>query len=263
MPKTKALFIFMMCVASNVIAAPQCPAMIKVAFYDFGLLYSAGKGIDRDVIDELKQRTGCHFVSTVLPRARIWKDLESGEIAMSVSGIQNPAREQFAWFAPYLNIKNISVISKNLSTTINSFEDFLNTPSLQWGAVRAFKHGETQDQFLTQLREQNRLLETASAEQLFELLKAGRIHGLFSQSPVYGYYIPKLGMPHLISIHDWAPLEKPVPHGLILSKKHFTASEAEQWKNIIQTMNTDGTMQRILGQYLTHTEVKKTLHNSP
>lgn len=49
-------------------------------------------------------------------------------------------------------------------------------------------------------------------------------------------------------------------HGLILSKKHFSAAEAEQWKNLIRTMNQDGSMQRILSHRLPNFEVKKTLY---
>lgn len=249
--------------AVNAAAAPPCPPVIKVAFYEFGLLYVEGKGIDQEVLSELKRRTHCNFVSTVLPRARIWKDIESGDLAMSVSGIQNPARDQFAWFAHYISIKNVSIIPKSISKTIHSFEDFINDKTLYWGAVRAFKHGETQDYFLTRMREQNRVIEASSAEQLFKLMKAGRIQGLFSQSPVYGYYLPKLGMNQTISTQDWTPHETSVPHGLILSKKHFSAVEAEQWKNLINTMNQDGTMQRILNQHLPNDEVKHTLYTVP
>ena len=114
-----------------------------------------------------------------------------------------------------------------------------------------------------QLREQNRVIEAASVEQLFQLLKAGRIQGIFSQSPVYGYYLPKLGMSHDISIHDWAPQETSVPHGLILSKKHFSAAEAEQWKNLINTMNHDGTMLRILRQYLPSNDIQRSVYTAP
>jgi polar amino acid transport system substrate-binding protein len=249
-------------IAASVEAAPHCPAMLKVAFYNYGLLYTDGKGIDLDVINELKRRSHCNFVTTVLPRARIWQDLETGDLAMSVSGIQNPARDQFAWFAPYLNIKNVSIIPKELSKTLHSFEDFAKNKTLYWGVVRAFKHGDIQDQFLTTLREQNRIIEVATTEQLFDLLKAGRIQGLFSQSPIYSYYIPKLGLSQHVTMQDWATLEKPVAHGLILSKKHFSASEAEQWKNLIHAMNQDGTMQRILSQHLPSFEIRKTLYQA-
>lgn len=256
----KTLLITVMCLAGYVAAAPQCPPVIKVGFYDSGLLFNDGKGIDQDVINELKQRTGCNLVGGVYPRAKIWKDIESGEMAMSVSGIQNPARDQFAWFANYLSTKNVSIVPKKISKNIQSFNDFLNDKSLQWGVIRAFKHGETQDQFLAQLRKQNRIIEATNAEQLFELLKAGRIQGMFSQSPMYGYYIPKLGMSQLVSTQDWTPMEKSISLGLILSKKHFSASEAAQWQSIINTMNIDGTMLRILKQHLPDFEVKKALY---
>lgn len=255
----KLLMLFMLLLASfPVWSAPQCPAQINVALYEFGLLYTDGKGIDQDVINELQRRSHCSFSQTVLPRARIWHDLETGDLAMSVSGIQNAQRDQFAWFAPYMSIKNVSIINKSLSKKIQSFDDFLQDPSLKWGAVRAFKHGAVQDQFLAQLQAQQRVIEVSTVAQLFELLKAGRIQGLFSQSPVYGYYIPKLGLAMQMTAQDWAPLEKAVPHALILSKKHFSAEQAEQWKMLIDTMNQDGTMQQILAKHLPSFEVKKT-----
>ena len=60
--------------------APFCDRTIRVALFDFGVLYRAdkGDGVDARLIDKLAARTGCTVEYLVLPRARIWQELEHG-----------------------------------------------------------------------------------------------------------------------------------------------------------------------------------------
>ncbi|MBY0237493.1 MAG: ABC transporter substrate-binding protein, partial [Burkholderiaceae bacterium] len=80
-----SLFLLSQCLtlAANA-AAISCPDKpIKLAFYHYGLLYfespaGQARGIDRDLVDVLTQRSGCKFQTVVQTRARIWMDLEAG-----------------------------------------------------------------------------------------------------------------------------------------------------------------------------------------
>lgn len=223
---------------------------IRLAFYDFGLLYNNGKGIDKDVVDELRIRSGCRFDFYVLPRARIWQELETGQLDMSVSGIQNPERDRFAWFAPYMALKNIAITAVSADKHSATTEHFLAQQDYKWGAVRAFKHGETADRFLTRMRQQNRVIEGSDVAQIFAMLKAGRVQGIFAQSPVYRQHLEPQMLPSQFQLHDWAPDENPVPHALILAKSRFSAEQAEQWRKLADDLVRDGTMLRILRRYL-------------
>lgn len=86
----------------------------RLAFYELGNFYffesQQAQGIDKESVDALIKRSGCRFDAQVLARARIWADLASGDLDMSVSGIQNPERDKFAWFAPYLSASEAAAL---------------------------------------------------------------------------------------------------------------------------------------------------------
>lgn len=247
-----ALLIFAAGAHASPIACANKP--IRLAYYEFGYFYFLDKqgasGIDKDIVDELARRSGCTFDTVVMARARIWAELAHGGLDMSVSGIQNPERDQFAWFAPYLSMKNYAVLGSTVPQSTHSAREFLQQPKLQFGAVRAFKHGTEQDKWLDQLRVDNRVQDSANVETLFKKLKEGRIDALFSQPAVYGKNLADLGLQHSTRVQDWTPEEKGVPHGLILAKSRFSAADAKTWQALVNAMRTDGTLKRIYTRYL-------------
>ena len=227
---------------------------IRLAFYEYGNLYYLDKqqaqGIDKDVVDELIKRSGCRFAVQVMVRARIWADLASGDLDMSVSGIQNPDRDKFAWFAHYLSMKNYAVVRTEVAGRAQTAASFMQQPRLQFGAVRSFKHGVEQDKWLDELRAAQRVQDSANAETLFKKLKEERVDALFSQPPVYRKYLQDLGMHGQAVVQDWTPSEKGVQHGLILAKTHFSEPDARQWQALVTGMRSDGTLKRIYNRYL-------------
>lgn len=237
---------------------------IRLAFYEYGALYFSQnkrpQGIDHDIVAALRQRSGCRFDTQVMARARIWADLASGDLDMSVSGIQTAERDAFAWFAPYLAMKNYTLIHANTAKTVRNGKDFLNAPELKFGAVRGFRHGEAQDKLLDQLRAQQRVEESADVDALFQKLRDRRIDAMYSQPPVYRKHSAELGLDKNILIQDWAPSEKGLPHGLILAKSRFSPKEADYWRGLIQQMRADGTLQRIYHRYLPAQEAERLLN---
>ncbi|WP_194116920.1 substrate-binding periplasmic protein [Chitinilyticum piscinae] len=238
----------------------NCPEQpIRLAYYEYGLLYDSGRGIDKDVAEELMRRSGCRFSTSVLPRARIWADLASGELDMSMSGIQTAERDRFAWFAPYLAMKNYALLNKSAAAKISKADDFLANPDLQFGVVRAFRHGKQQDEWLAQLRQQQRIQESPDAETLYQKLKQGRVSAIFSQPPVFAKYLQKLGMQSSILIEDWTPGERGVPHGLILAKQRFSQEDAQRWQVLVRQLRDDGTLRTIFLRHLGPAEAQTLL----
>lgn len=231
---------------------------IRLAFYEFGSFYYLDKqqarGIDKDVADELMKRSGCRFDVQVLVRARIWADLASGDLDMSVSGIQTPERDKFAWFAHYLSMKNYAVVRTEVASQAQTAASFMQQPRWQFGVVRAFKHGVEQDNWLDTLRAGQRVQDSANAETLFKKLKEGRIDALFSQPPVYRKHLHDLGLQGQVVVQDWTPSEKGVAHGLILAKARFSEADARQWQALVAGLRGDGTLKRIYNRYLSPNE---------
>ena len=227
---------------------------IRLAFYEAGYFYFNEKqhaqGIDKDIVDELARRTGCKFDALVMARARIWADLASGSLDMSVSGIENPERTKFAWFAPYLSLKNQVVVRAASAAQVTDAQSFLKQPALLFGAVRSFKHGVDQDKWLDMLRDAKRVHESVNVETLFKKLKEGRIDALYSQAPVYAKNLADLGMDKDVVVQDWTPTERGVPLGLILAKSRFQEADANAWRAVVEELRKDSTLKRIYTQYL-------------
>lgn len=237
--------------ARHAVAGPVCPAQaIQLAYYEYAPFYHEGAGIDVDVVEELKRRSACAFSTSLMPRARIWRLLEAGRLDMTVSGIEIPSRTRFGYFYHYILQKNFALISNQVPADVQSLQDFITKTDLLWGVVRNFSYGEFYDAQLAQLRRQNRLHDMPTQIANFHLLKAGRIAGMLAVPMIYNELMPEMRSAGNLRIADWAPEELPVHGGLVLSRARFTPAQAREWGLLIESMNRDGTMLKLLQKYL-------------
>lgn len=228
---------------------------IRLAFYEFGSLYfrdAAGQaqGIDKDLLDLLAEHSGCSFQTQVMSSARIWADLASGAIQMSLAGIETGQRREFAHFIPYLSMKNYTILRGDLSGEVKQAEDFLARTSLRFGVVRSFRHGQSQDRWLEQLRAQGRVDESPDVETLFAKLRYRRLDAIFSQPPVFHRLIERHQLQDWVHIQDLAPQDAGVPFHLILAKSRFSEQDAQYWAALVENLRGDGSLARVFGRYL-------------
>lgn len=244
--------VFLVLLSPISLAAIQCSNKAWTAgLYEHGVLFFDGRsGIDKDIIDEIRQRTGCKIYSSLMPRARIWHDLEQADLDLSVSGVSTAERNSFAWFIPYLQMKNMVLLSPEVPASVKQPDEFLQRADLRFGAVRSFKHGLFHDAFLQQLSAQNRVLYYTDSHTLFKALKQNRVQAIFAQAPVYRRLLPQLHFTIQPRMQDWAPEEQGVPHGLVLAKASFTQPEVEQWRLLMEELKRDGTLLKIYSEYL-------------
>lgn len=237
-----------MCLSSWAIANPLCPEKpIRLAHYEMGSLYSKGAGIDEEIAREMAQRSHCQFEYSVRPRARIWVELEHGDTDMALSAIQTSARDQFAWFAHYIQGKNLFLLQPRLEVT--SMQAFMDNPKLKLGVVRIYKYSPFYDPLVEKLRQENRLVEAANMEQLYLMFKAKRFDATLSFAYVSPFYLKKFSPKEQPRVVDWDP-GAVVPQGLVLSKKSFSAKQAKAWKILMNEMLDDGTVLRILKRHM-------------
>lgn len=232
---------------------------IRLAFYEYGFLYNKGSGIDQEVVNELIRRSGCRFETQVMTRARIWADLATGDLDMSVSGIRNEDRDRFVWFADYMIMKNYALVRGEVARGVRRARDFLQQTRLQLGVVRSFRHGIAQDLWIEQLRQAQRVQDTPDVETLFRKLKSHRVDAMFSQPPVFRKYFREMDLAGEVVIQDWTPDEKGVPHGLILAKSRFDALDAEQWRGLLTAMRREGVLRKIYMRFVPESEADQLL----
>lgn len=225
---------------------PDCSRPLTLALHEHGLLYSAqtGAGIDKDFSDELIRRSTCKVTVSVLPRARIWQLIESGALDFSLSGITDENRDKFAGFAWYFSNKYYLLLRKD--SKVQQLSDFVQSPTLQLGAIRSFRYSNHANNMIDQLNAEHRVTYASGLDPLYQILIANRIQGMiiepFDYSQVENTAIRGLTM--IIDTNDTA-----VRHGLIMSKKSLSAKEQEKWRALVEGMRLDGTVGAIFKKY--------------
>ncbi len=228
-------------------AAPlDCSRTYTLALHDHGLLYSAesDSGIDKDVADALIRRSGCKVVVSLMPRARIWQLIESGALDFSLSGIANAERDKFAGFAWYFSNKYYLLVRNDAG--VHSLADFEKNERLQLGVIRSFRYSESANRFVDTLQGANRVSQGGGLAPLYQTLLQGHIQGMLIEPFDFPAVEEKKirALSRILEFND-----PPVPHGLIMSHKALTAAQQEQWRALINSMRSDGSMRRIFEKY--------------
>lgn len=228
---------------------------ITVAFYEHGALYYRtpdGKltGIDKDVIDELGRRSGCHFHSVLESRVRIWSMLASGGLDMSVSGIATPERQKTSRFITYFSTRNYVLFSKDLPVAAQSLEGFLDDKRYQVAVVRGFKHGQEYDEWLDKLRLQGRVVDAADFNAVIRLLKIGRVHAALALPTSWVPILKQENMTESVKVMDLSSKTKLIYAGLILSRQRIPESTAVLIEKTIREMREDGTLESIFKRHI-------------
>jgi len=236
---------------------------IKVGYFKLGYrFYVDGgqeKGMNVDILAEIRKRTGCKFVSQEMSFARIMADLASGNLDVSLSGIWSAERERTLWMIPSIASKNYAVIGPAARTSVRNAEDFFKNKKLQFGVVRGYTHSKELDRWLVKMRREGRVEESANVDLLYEKLKAGRIDGIFSFPFVYRKILKEMNIMDNVSIQDWSPGDKGIIGCTMLTKSRFSETEANRWRALIRDMQRDGTLKRIFTRYVTAAEADQML----
>ena len=232
--------------AADSSSSPDCSRPLTLALHDHGLLYSAdtGAGIDKDVADELIRRSGCKVHVSLLPRARIWQLIETGALDFSLSGITTREREKFAAFAWYFSNKYYLLIRRDAQVT--SLDEFERNPALQLGVIRSFRYSDSANRLVDALTEQRRVTQSSGLSALFGALLAGQVQAMIIEP----FDEPALALARLRELTQVIEFgDKPVPHGLIMSRQSLPTREQAKWRSIVDAMRQDGTMLRIFEKY--------------
>jgi len=227
---------------------------IKLAFQQLGALYyrapdGGWTGIDKDVIDELGKRTGCHFHTTLESRVRIWTMLAGGKLDMSVSGIATPEREKFARFIPYFATRNYALLDQSLPASATTAEGFLAAREYKVAVVKSYKHGAAYELWLDKLRAQGRVYEAADFPAVVRLLKIGRVQAILALPVSWAPVATQEGLSESVRVLDWVPKEN-VAYGLIVSRERIPAATAERMAKAIEAMRNDGTLLTIFKRHI-------------
>jgi polar amino acid transport system substrate-binding protein len=225
-----------------------------LAYYQLGALFyrdadGSHAGIDKDVVEEMSRRSGCHFQVVLESRVRIWDQLSKNLLDLSVSGIPTPEREQFASFIPYFQTRNYVLLRPELSGRLSTPEAFLAEGKSLVGVVKSFKHGSFYDSWLKSLREQHRVIELADFETAVRMFKLGRVDALLALPTSLSRLLRQEGLQNQVKVMDWAPKER-IIHALIVSRQRVPDADRERLRTALRAMQADGSLHEIFKRHV-------------
>jgi len=222
-----------------------CEQPIRLAFYRNPLVFHDGGGIDPDVVAELARRTGCRFELSVMPRADIWKALQSGDLDMATSGIASAERRAIAYFIPYLYLRNKLILPRYLGDDLGSLEAFHDMPGARVGVIAGYRHGAYIDTMLRMLRSEGRVREYRDDAARFSALLNGEVEGVIGHEMNLRSAILDPQQRNKFRVIDVTP-GPAVGLGLVLGRKRFTSAQSAQWQREIDAMWLDGGLLKIM-----------------
>jgi len=260
-------FLFSASGVATVLAASvedYCSHPIRVALFEYGILYrsSTNDGIDARLLDEIHKRTGCEITRVVLPRNRIWSELENGSLDLATGAIPTPERRAYGFLLPYLKTRNLVLVRKGQESQIVTIEN-LESSNARVGIVRGFRHEAVYDAIIDRLTKKDRVVKAADVPELLRLFDKGIVNVIFSQPIVFGQYLAPDYLASHVTFRDWAPKGDISVGALILSRKSFTSGQAKQWDALIVRLQKDGTLVKIFETFLGRSQARELVYTGP
>lgn len=130
-------------------------------------------GIYPDLLRTLGPKNACHFVFTVVPRARQVAMFESGKADLLVPASRTPKRDQFGVFVPMIGHRAMLVSVASARPAIRSAQELLERRELRVAVVRGFDYGDQYGALVRELEKQGRLFVEVDVVAVARLLHAG------------------------------------------------------------------------------------------
>lgn len=234
-------------------ADDEC-GQIRVGLLEIGALFyrlpdGRFSGIDQDILEALSLRTNCRFKPRIESQARIWSQIRDGSLDMSMSGVRTVEREEWAISVPYFSTRNYALVSTSLSPVEQTAAGFLANKSLKMAIIKGFQHGKQYNEFVANLRQENRIYEVADFASLIKLMQVKRVQGILLIPTSYLDLSRQKQLPEATVLRDWYPNDG-FSAGLYLSRKTINPRAAQTLQQAMSAMQTDGSLERIFARYV-------------
>lgn len=241
-----------------------CSKPLRVALFEFGVLYRSATldGIDTRLLDTLEQRTGCAFVRVLMPRARIWAELQNGTMDMATGAIPTPERKTYGFLLPYMKARNL-VLVRRQSAPSKLDQATFEASKLRLGVVRGFHHEAAYDAMVDKLNKKDRIVLATDVADLMRLIDRGVVDAVLSQPIVFRQYLDEAKINHDFTLYDWAPKDEFSVGAMILSRKSFTPQQAKRWDALLVEMLRDGTISKFAREFLSADQAHELVYTGP
>lgn len=229
---------------------PACSRPVKVAISPIGrsmMVSSNGTvtGIVRDFLELVSQRSGCTFEYLVVPRARAFLMLETGEIDVVPSVNRTDQRDQWGKFVHLYNNRAMLIALKGVQpTTLAQLLD----GTMTIGVVRGYDYGPAYMALLGDPRMQSRISVVRDPETCARMLAIGRMDAVLMAPSAFVEAAESLGITDKVIVTAIAGLPF-VPTGLYFAQRRLDAMAQVKLQGAIDALAKRGEYAHLLEKY--------------
>jgi len=132
-------------------------------------------GIYPDLLRAIGPKAGCHFVLTVVPRARQVAMFEAGNADLLIPAARTPQRDEMGVFVPMMGHRSMLISIDNKRRAISSAKELLARREIRVAVVRGFDFGEKYQALVAELTKQGRLFQEVDANAVVRLMRDGAV----------------------------------------------------------------------------------------
>lgn len=234
-------------------SAEKCGANFKVAvnesepmYYELGRTQKYA-GISKDLLDELRDRTGCEFTPVVMNRSYLMKELAAFRVDLVAISVQNEKFDKLAKFLPIRSERRQFLTSKKTAGTAKTYHDLLNNPKTRFVGLPASTGAFFSAEETLRLEKEKRFLTAPNWRDAYQVL--ARTDGaVVVQIPfIQSYFRNKMDLnKDYVLLVDTDSIW---PVGIYYVPKKAQEAEIKLVTKALKEIEADGTWSKILDKY--------------
>nr|BFD33573.1 amino acid ABC transporter substrate-binding protein [Pigmentibacter ruber] len=236
-----------------------CPAPWKIGIYDNPpfqtLINEKESGLDIDIITEVVKRLNCKVLLIKIPWSRQFYEAKTGKLDIIMGAGKRKDREEYLYYlTPYKNLPSV-IAFMNSSKTPKSFNlSNLKNMDITIGALIGAVYSDEYENLIKDPEFSSKIELSSKTELIINKLRLGRIEGAFFTGILeVKNLMPKEYKNNELIIY---PISS-VDYGYFAySKKTFDLIKAKKIDKVIQDMNSDGTIKKLMKKYFNQNEIK-------
>ncbi|MEK2646522.1 substrate-binding periplasmic protein [Bdellovibrio sp. BCCA] len=216
------------------------------------------QGLAHDLIVIIKDKMGCQFIESELPRPSAVDQINHGRVDVLALMVRSSEYETGGNFIPFYNSQRELTVAKKVFARGKKIEDYLNDEKIKF-AYMIGNRSVISESEETRLLKASRLVGVPTPDNAFRLLKEGRVQAVLFSALVTSYHTKKQKMED--QVEKVVDLSKKVQVGLYLSKRRVSAAEKQSFEKALDEMKKDGSFLRVFSKYMSEEEALHRLQN--
>ena len=224
--------------------AAACPPVTRVGVSDQVESGAHKRGLASEFVGALEKRTGCKFVLSWYPPARLYTQFSEKKIDLVMAALRTPERDRDGSFLLYATTQFELVLRRSEEGKFRSLAQFVEHGTAHLNVPRGIAYPPALQRQLDRLQQAGRLEYVNDYAVVFKKIQFGRTDGTLAPPPVQAL---RLAEAHLDKVMSASPVSEAPPRmvGLYVSRHTLSPAARKQLARTLHDMVADGTAQRI------------------